>query len=98
MQAFRHNLNFVYLQKTKILILHLAAIKPFLPSNQILKYHELLRKEFYRKITLIEENFITMNNSGKVQFLFRLSETEKETICQFSKFVCQSFKVKESHM
>ena len=27
MQASRQNLNFVYLQKTKILILHLVAIK-----------------------------------------------------------------------
>ena len=55
-------------------------------------------KEFYRKVTLIKENFITMNNSEKVQFLLSLSETEKGTICQFSKFVCQSFKVRESHM
>ena len=38
------------------------------------------RKEFYRKITLIKENLISMNNSEKVQFLFSLSETEKGTI------------------
>ena len=62
------------------------------------KKNKELRKEFYQKITLIKENFITMNNSEKVQFLFGLSETEKGTICQFSKFVCQSFKVRESHM
>ena len=57
-----------------------------------------LRKEFHLEIILIKENFATMNNSEKVQFLFSLSETEKGTICQFSKFVCQSFKVRESHM
>ena len=34
-------LNFVYLQKTKILILHLiVAMKTILPSNQIQKYHK----------------------------------------------------------
>ena len=60
--------------------------------------NEELRKKFYRKITLIKENFITINNSEKVQFLFSLSETEKGTICQFSKFACQSFKVRENHM
>ena len=57
----------------------------------------MLRKEFYQKITLIKENFVTMNNSEKVQFLFSLSETEKATIFQFSKFVSQSFKVGENH-
>ena len=36
-----------------------------------------LRKKIYRKITPIKENFVTMNNSEKVQFLFSLSETEK---------------------
>ena len=35
MQASEQNLNFVYLQKTKILILHLVAIKTISPSNQI---------------------------------------------------------------
>ena len=62
------------------------------------KKNKELRKEFYQKITLTKKNFITMNNSEKVQFLFSLSETEKGTICQFSESVCQSFKVRESHM
>ena len=39
-----------------------------------------------------------MNNLEKAQFLFSLSETEKGTICQSSKFVCQSFKERESDM
>ena len=34
MQASEQNLNFVYLQKTKILILHLVAIKPFYPATK----------------------------------------------------------------
>ena len=45
------------------------------------KYHflfeceknKVLRKEFYRKITPIKENFVTVNNSENVQFLFNLS-------------------------
>ena len=57
----------------------------------------MLRKEFYQKIALIKEDFVTMNNSEKVEFLFSLSETEKATTCQFSKFVSQSFKVGENH-
>ena len=73
--------------------------------NEIEEYHFLfgceknksLRKEFYRKITPIKENFVTMNNSEKVQFLFSLSETEKRTTFEFSKCVCQSFKVRENH-
>ena len=62
--------------------------------------NKALRKKFYRKITPIKENFVTMNNSGKVQFLFNLSslpEIEKGTTREFSKFVCQSFKVRENH-
>ena len=60
--------------------------------------NKALRKEFCRKITPLKENFVTMNNSKKVQFLFNLSslsEIEKGTTCddEFSKFVCQSFKV-----
>ena len=55
------------------------------------------RQEFYQKITPIKENFVTMNNSGKVQFLFTLTEAEKGTMCEFSKFVCQSFKVRVNH-
>ena len=37
-----------------------------------------------------------MNNSEKVQFLCSLSETEKETMCQFSTDVCQFLKVREN--
>ena len=59
--------------------------------------NKALRKEFYRKITPIKENFVTMNNPEKVQFLFSLSETERGIACEFSKFVCQSFKVTENH-
>ena len=35
MQASEQNLNFVYLQKTKIFILHLVAIKPFYPATKV---------------------------------------------------------------
>ena len=48
--------------------------------------NKALRKEFYRKITPIKSNFVTMNNSEKVQFLFNLSslpEIEKGTTCDF---------------
>ena len=34
MQASQQNLNFVYLQKTKILIVHLVAIKTILSTEQ----------------------------------------------------------------
>ena len=37
MQASRQNLNFVYLQKTKILILHLVAIKTIFTQQPNLK-------------------------------------------------------------
>ena len=62
------------------------------------KKNKGLRKEFYCKMYPIKENSVTMNNSEKVQFLFSLSEIEKGTICQFSKFVSQSFNIRESHM
>ena len=55
------------------------------------KKNKELRKEFYRKITLIKETFFPLNNSEKVQFLFSLSETGKGTICQFSKFCLSVF-------
>ena len=58
---------------------------------------KVLRKEFCQKIAPIKENFVTMNKSEKVEFLFSLSQTEKVTICQFSEFVSQSFKVGENH-
>ena len=59
--------------------------------------NKAFRKEFYRKITPIRENFVTVNISEKVQFLVSLSslsEIEKGTTCEFLKFVCQSFKVR----
>ena len=72
---------------------------PFFLNVRKIK-NKALRKEFYRKITPRKENFVTMNNSEKVQFLFNLSglsEIEKGTTCEFSKFICQSFKVRENH-
>ena len=43
----------------------------------------MLRKEIYQNITLIKENFVTMNNPEKLQFLCSLSETEQGTMSIF---------------
>ena len=47
MQASRQNLNFVYLQKTKILILHLVAIKKyFYPATKFRNILNDLQTQF----------------------------------------------------
>ena len=46
MQASQQKLNFVYLQKTKILILHLVAIKPFYPATKFRNIMNDLQTQF----------------------------------------------------
>ena len=50
MQASEQNLNFVYLQKTKILILLLVAIKTILPSNQFRNIMNDLQTRFEHSV------------------------------------------------